>query len=178
MPVISLGGFHWVNVLIVMRLATRQVHIACVHATPDDIVMAQVARNLTMADTGFLAAHGITHLIRDRDGKFPEPFTHILTEAGIETVLSPVKAPNANSHCERFIKSLQDECLDRLWFVGESALRLVLNEYVDHYHRERNHQGIGHVIIEPGSEVNLLEGRLACRKRLGGLLNYYYREAA
>lgn len=177
-PVISLSGLTWVNVLIVMRLATRQVHIACVHATPDDIVMAQVARNLTMADTGFLPTHGITHLIRDRDGKFPEPFTHILTEAGIETVLSPVKAPNANAHCERFIKSLQDECLDRLWFVGERSLRLVLNEYVDHYHRERHHQGIGHTIIEPGPEVNLSEGRLVHRKRIGGLLNYYYREAA
>ena len=52
-PVISFGGLTWVNVLIVMRLATRQVHIACVHATPDDIVMAQVTRNLPMADTVF-----------------------------------------------------------------------------------------------------------------------------
>ncbi len=177
-PVISFGGLTWVNVLIVMRLATRQVHIACVHATPDDIVMAQVARNLTMVDTGFLSAHGITHLIRDRDGKYPPTFDRLLLGAGVETVLSPVAAPNANAHCERFIKSLQDECLDRLWFVGEKALRLVLHEYVEHYHRERNHQGVGHVLIDPGPEVKISDGGIRRRKRLGGLLNYYYREAA
>ena len=50
--------------------------------------------------------------------------------------------------------------------------------HVDHYHRERHHQGIGRATIDPGPEVNLSEGRLVCRKRLGGLLNYYYREAA
>ena len=111
-------------------------------------------------------------------GKFPPPFTRILRDAGIKTVLSPVKAPNANAHCERFIRSLQDECLDRLWFVGERSLRLALNEYVDHYHHERHHQGIGHLIVDPGPEVKLSEGQLVCRKRLGGLLNYYYREAA
>mgnify|MGYP000051507018 CR=1 FL=1 len=177
-PVISFGGLTWVNVLIVMRLATRQVHIACVHATPDDIVMAQVARNLTMVDTGFLSAHGITHLIRDRDGKYPPTFDRLLLGAGIETVLSPVAAPNANAHCERFIKSLQDEYLDRLWFVGEKALRLVLHEYVEHYHRERNHQGVGHVLIEPEPEVKISEGGIRRRKRLGGLLSYYYRKAA
>lgn len=93
-------------------------------------------------------------------------------------MLSPIKAPNANAHCERFIRTLQGDCLDRLWFVGERTLRLVLNEYVDHYHRERHHQGIGHAIIDLGPEVNLSEGRLVCRKRIGGLLNYYYREVA
>jgi transposase InsO family protein len=177
-PVISFGGLTCVNVLIVMRLATRQVHVACVHATPDDIVMAQVARNLTMVDTGFLAQHGITHLIRDNDGKYPPAFERILLTAGVESVFSPVAAPNANAHCERFIKSLQDECLDRLWFVGEKALRLTLHEYVEHFHRERNHQGIGHVLIDPGPEVKISDGGIRRRKRLGGLLSYYYREAA
>ena len=66
----------------------------------------------------------------------------------------------------------------RLWFVGERSLRLVLNEYDDHYHRDRHHQGISHDIIEPWPEVNLSEGRLVRRKRLGGLLSYYYRESA
>lgn len=177
-PVISFGGLTWVNVLIVMRLATRQVHVACVHATPDDIVMAQVARNLTMADTGFLTAHGITHLIRDNDGKYPPAFERILFTSGVESVFSPIAAPNANAHCERFIRTLQDECLDRLWFVGEKALRLVLHEYLEHYHRERNHQGIGHALIDPGPEVKLFDGGIRRRKRLGGLLSYYYREAA
>jgi len=151
---------------------------ACVHATPDDVVMAQVARNLTMTDTGFLAQHGITHLIQDNDGKYPPTFERILYTAGVESVFSPVAAPNANTHSERFIKSVQDECLDRLWFIGEKALRLVLHEYVEHYHRERNHQGIGHALIDPGPEVKISEGGIHRRKRLGGLLNYYHREAA
>ena len=58
--------------------------------------------------------------------------------------------------------------------AGDNTLRLVLNEFVDHYHRERNHQGIGHVLIEPGPEIKQSTGRIQRRKRLGGLLSYYH----
>ena len=63
-------------------------------------------------------------------------------------------------------------------FFGERSLRLAVNTYLDYYHEERSHQGLGNQIIEPGDEVGRDEGELRCRERLGGLLRYYYRDAA
>jgi len=53
-----------------------------------------------------------------------------------------------------------------------------VNTYLDHYHEERNHQGLGNQIIVPGDEVGRDEGEIRCRERLGGLLRHYYRDAA
>ena len=62
---------------------------------------------------------------------------------------------------------------------GERALRHVLNEYVAHYHFERNHQGIGNNLVYPGVEAEIYrEGPVECRERIGGLLKFYYRQAA
>jgi transposase InsO family protein len=83
-----------------------------------------------------------------------------------------------NAHCERFVRSLKKECLDRMIFVGEKSLRTALDQYVAHYHAERNHQGLGNQLIEPEANVGNRDGPIACRKRLGGLLKYYHREAA
>ena len=57
-------------------------------------------------------------------------------------------------------------------FFGESSLRRAVHEYLDHYHRERAHQGIGNEIIHPRRLV--AEGEVCCRERLGGLLKHYY----
>ncbi len=62
-------------------------------------------------------------------------------------------------------------------FFGEKSLRRAVNEFVDHYHSERNHQGLDNEIIEPGDEVGAVAGKIECRERLGGLLRYYYRDA-
>ena len=63
-------------------------------------------------------------------------------------------------------------------FFSERALRTTTNEFVAHFHAERNHQGLDHRIIQPGNEVGQGTGDVFCRERLGGLLNYYYRQAA
>ena len=63
-------------------------------------------------------------------------------------------------------------------FFGESALRRAVQEFVLHYHGERNHQGLGNQLIEAGEEVGRCAGEVECRERLGGILRYYYREAA
>lgn len=57
-------------------------------------------------------------------------------------------------------------------------LRTAVLQYLDHYHGERNHQGLGNAIAIPGEHVGKPDGEIQCRQRLGGLLNYYYREAA
>jgi putative transposase len=63
-------------------------------------------------------------------------------------------------------------------FFGERSLRKAVHSYVEHYHKERNHQGLGNSIIEPSEEVGQHDGEIECRERLGGLLRYYYRAAA
>ena len=92
---------------------------------------------------------------------------------GVRVVLTPIQAPNANAYAERFVRSIREECLDRLI---ERRLIRVLDEFVAHYHGERNHQGLGNDLIARGP----LSGdgtHIRCRERLGGLLLYYHRAA-
>mgnify|MGYP001239534873 CR=1 FL=1 len=63
-------------------------------------------------------------------------------------------------------------------FFGENSLRNAVGQYLAHYHGERNHQGLENKIIDPGDEVGQVAGNIECRERLGGMLNYYYRDAA
>ena len=65
-----------------------------------------------------------------------------------------------------------------MMFIGEAHLQRSINEYLEYYHRERNHQGLAGKIIDPKAELGLPEGKVVRQKRLGGMLNYYYREAA
>ena len=76
------------------------------------------------------------------------------------------------------MRSLKDECLDRMIFFGEKSLQKAAGQFLAHYHQERNHQGLGNRLIEMGEEVSATTGEVQCRERLGGLLKYYHREAA
>jgi putative transposase len=60
---------------------------------------------------------------------------------------------------------------------GEDALRNSIREFLDHFHQERNHQGLGNRLIIPINATVKSEGRIERRERLGGLMNYYYRAA-
>ncbi len=102
----------------------------------------------------------------------------MLEDSGVEPVLLPPKSPNLNAHLERFHKSIKSEFLDRMIFFGEQSLRYAVAGYLRHHHVERNHQGLGNKLIEPGDEVGRCEGEISCRERLGGLLRYYHRRAA
>jgi putative transposase len=160
--------------LCVIDLRSRRVHVAGSTPTPDAGFMAQAARRLTDAVDGFLAGHRI--LICDRDTKWTAGFRRIVEGAGVRIVLTPVQAPNANAYAERFVRSIRAECLDRLILFGERRLLRALDEFVAHYHRERNHQGLGNELITP--EAIAVGGtQVRCRDRLGGLLRYYHRAA-
>ena len=76
------------------------------------------------------------------------------------------------------MRRMKSECLNKLIFFGEKSLSLALTEFTEHYHSERNHQGIGNNIISPGEEVGRTRGDIQCRDRLGGMLRYYRRDAA
>ena len=87
---------------------------------------------------------------------------------------TPFQAPNANAYAERFVRSIKHECLNRMVPLGEHHFRRALKEYVDHYHRERNHQGLGNRLIDRRA-TGRREGGIHRRPRLGVLLNYYER---
>ncbi len=114
----------------------------------------------------------------DRDTKFCEAFREILEDEDVKPLRLPPRSPNLNANLERYFRSLKDECLSRMIFFGEKSLRRADNSYVAHYHAERNHQGLDNKIIGPGSEVGNGIGKIECRERLGGMLRYYFRDAA
>jgi putative transposase len=137
--------------------------------------MRQVARQLVDSVHGF--ALGKTHLIIDRDTKYVDDFRRTLEAAGVKIVLCPPRVPQCNAYSERFVRSIKEKCLSRLIFLSERHLRTTIATFADYYCQRRNHQGIQNKLIEP--PVSLPEvGHIQCRKQLGGLLNYYYREAA
>ncbi len=104
-------------------------------------------------------------------------FREILKENDVDVVLIPPKSPNCNPHAERFVRSIKEECLDRVILFGRTTLERALREYGRHYLRERNHQGLGNSLLEPIPQD--ADGpSLECRERLGGPLRYYYRTAA
>jgi hypothetical protein len=81
-------------------------------------------------------------------------------------------------HMERWFRSLKSECLHRMVFFGQRSLERAVTNFVQHYHRERNHQGLGNHLIDPEKGVGAVAGKIECRERLGGMLKYYHRRAA
>jgi putative transposase len=138
--------------------------------------MSQIGRNLTDMGEGILT--GKQYLIHDRDPLFTAEFLHMIGDAGVKSVKLPPRSPNLNAYAERFVRSIKESCLDRMILFGEASLRKAIHEFMAHYLTERHHQGLGNRLILP--ELGHLEntGAVQRRQRLGGLLNYYYRQAA
>ena len=107
--------------------------------------MQQCARQLTDPLDGFLL--GKRYLIHDRDTKFTPAFDGLLKDRGVEPIVLPPRSPNLNAHCERFVRSIKEEALDRMVMLGEPALSYVIHHYLAHYHTERNHQGLDNQLI-------------------------------
>jgi putative transposase len=84
----------------------------------------------------------------------------------------------ANAYAERFVRSIKEECLDRMIFVGQASLHRAVNQYMEHYLIERNHQGLNNRLIRRSRTVAANDGVVHRRPRLGGMLNCYYRVAA
>lgn len=161
-------------VLFFIHLKTRQVTLVGVTLAPNEAWLIQVVRNVTSG----AATHHIRYLIHDRDPKFTESFDRFFMNMGIEPLKLPPQSPNLNAFAERWVRSIQEECLDQLILFGERSLRHAINEYLVHYHHERNHQGLDNVIPLPDSRLGPWNGNVIKVERLGGLLNFYYREAA
>jgi transposase InsO family protein len=169
----TIGGLVRYLVLFVIALSTRKVEIAGIAPDPGGKWMKQVARNLTDPFAGFL--RNKKYLIHDRDPLFTEVFAQMLKVADVETVKLPPQSPNLNALAERFVRSINSECLERMILFGEASLRHAIEQFVEHYHRERNHQGLANRLIQPDERAGQADGKIHCHERLGGLLRYYHR---
>jgi putative transposase len=173
---VTLSGLVRYHVLFVIDLKSRRVEIAGIGHEPHGAWMQQIGRNLTDAVDGFLL--GKRYLIMDRDPVFTRAFRTMLADSGVKSLRLPARSPNLNAFAERFVRSARDECLSKVIPLGEKHLRELLREFVAHYHVERNHQGLGNKLIEPSNDNSAMAGHVLRRKRIGGLLNFYYRNAA
>ena len=172
----KLGGLVTYYVLFFIELPTRAVKIAGITTNPAEAWMLQIARNLCDVEDGVLRE--ATKLIIDRDTKYSHDWRVWLKREGVEVIRLPPKSPNLNAYAERFVRSIKDECLNRMIFIGEASLRRAIAEFMKHYHGERNHQGLGNRLIsaEPASVPT--DRPVQRRMRLGGMLSFYHHAAA
>lgn len=175
--VLTMRGLIRHYVFFVIDVTTRCVQVAGITRQPDGPWMDRMAAKLTDAYDGFLLGKRV--LITDRDPLYTARFRATLEAAGTSVVRIPPRSPNLNAFAERFVRSIKSECLRHIVPLSERHLRETVRDYVEHYNTERNHQGIGNVIPLPGPKPAASpDAPVIRRKRLGGLLSYYHREAA
>jgi putative transposase len=164
-------------VLLAVEITTRRVHLLGVTVHPAGKWVAQQARNLLME----LSERGdrFRFVVRDRDTKFTAVFDAVFVAAGIEVLTTPVRAPKANAHAERWVGTVRRELLDRMLVFGRRHLQSVLTEYVDHYNAHRPHRSLGQAPpLGPAQPPAAAVGAQVMRRdRLGGLVGEYSQAA-
>ncbi|HIG30705.1 MAG TPA: hypothetical protein EYQ50_24055 [Verrucomicrobiales bacterium] len=164
------------HVLFVIKLAAREVQIAGIIPEPHGEWMKQIGRNLTDCIDGFLKDHG--DLIHDQGSCFTKEFREILKATDLKTIRLPRRSANLNSFAERWVKTIKENCLNRMILIGENSMRSAVENFVEHYNTKRAHQSLGNKMIKPRIEKMPPEGKILRDPRLGGMLNYYHRKAA
>jgi putative transposase len=163
-------------VLFFMELSTRRIEVAGIASAANGLWMSQIARNISDTVDGLV--RGKCYLIHDRDPLFTAEFLAMLADSGVKSVKLPPRSPNLNAYAERFVRTIKESCLNRMILFGEDSLRKSIQEFTAHYHFERHHQGLGNRLILGESTHCESTGEVRRRERLGGMLNYYYRDAA
>jgi putative transposase len=163
-------------VFFFIEVHMRRVVVAGCTAHPTADWVTQQARNLVwrLGDDGVRP----TLLVRDRDAKFTPAFDDVFRSEGVRVVRTPVRAPRANAHAERWVGTVRRECLDWLLIVGRQHLERVLREYVDHYNTARPHQALGLRAPLARGQPSAPSGAIVRCDRLGGLIHEYERHAA
>jgi putative transposase len=162
-------------VLFFIELGSRRVHLAGCTSSPTTAWVTQQARQLSWQIRD--GALPVRFLIHDRDTKCPAAFDTVFASEDMTIIRTPVQTPNANAFAERWIRSVREECLDKLLILGERHLERVLTTYVAYYNRARPHQGIDQQCPVP-LESAARDGSIERRDLLGGVLHDYYRRAA
>jgi putative transposase len=165
-----------IYVLFFLSLASRRVEFVACTPNPTGAWTAQQARNLLMTLDD--RQQPLRLLIHDRDAKFSGGFDHVFESEGIAVIRTPVQAPNANAHAERWVGSVRRECLDRLLIFSGRQLEHVLGVYARHYNRHRPHRSLAFRPPEQAdSSPTPLRAppyrQLTRRDLLGGLIHEY-----
>ena len=161
--------------MVFLNVATRRVWISPATRHPTEVWVEEQARAfIEHAKAEDLQVGLVT---RDNDQIYKRGFDRVMTKAGIRAKRLSLRSPNLNAFVERFIQSIQVECLDHFLVFGEKHFDYLVREYLEHYHQERPHQGLGNRLISGEPPPNG-KGEIHCRTRLGGLLKHYYRDAA
>jgi putative transposase len=162
-------------VFFFIEIGSRQVHFAGCTAHPNSAWVTQQARQVmwNLADR----EPSIRFLIRDNDQKFTQPFDMVFHSEGMAVIPTPYHAPNANAYAERVIRSIREECLDKLLIINQVHLHRVMREYTEFFNTARPHQGLEQRIPVP-KVTPKITGPVGSRTVLGGILHDYYRDAA
>jgi putative transposase len=164
-----------IYVLFFIEIGSRRVHFAGCTTHPDSRWITQQARQVMWdLETGEPI---MRFLIRDRDTKFTDSFDTVFRSEGIGVICTPIRAPNANAYAERWIRSVREECLDKVIIVNQTHLRRVMREFITYHNTARPHQGINQQIPIP-KPILEPSGTVRYRPVLGGIIHDYYREAA
>ncbi len=167
-PIGLLGKVVNAFIFIAIEHDTRRVHLLGITCHPTDAWCANVLRSATMSGEPLARRK---HWILDNDGKYGQQAKAVLDTKLIQTA---IHAPDMNAYAERFIRSIQDECLNHIIFLSEDHLRQATVEYIRHYNDERPHQGIGNVTIGPWQ---IGTGEIVCNQSLHGMLTSFRRAA-
>jgi putative transposase len=160
-----------IYVLFFISLATRRIEYVACTANPGGEWVAQQARNLVM-ELG--EQQPFRFLVHDRDSKFNHAFDEVFRSEGIRVIRTPVQAPNANAHAERWVRTVRADCLDRIFILGRRHLEHVLRVYRQHYNEHRPHRAL-HLLPPKARNPTPLEASTRLRRRdlLGGLIHEY-----
>ena len=160
-----------IYVLFFISLATRRIEYVACTPKPDGDWVAQQARNLVMQ---LGEQQPFRFLVHDRDSKFSHAFDEVFRTEGIRVIRTPVQAPNANAHAERWVRTVRTDCLDRIMILGRRHLEHVLRVYRQHYNEHRPHRAL-RLMPPHGRDPTPLEATARLRRRdlLGGLIHEY-----
>jgi putative transposase len=168
-------GWHMAMALVFINVATRRVWVSpCTTRPTAEWIEKQAMDFLASTESNGQAVSLIT---RDRGGQYGKAFDPVFQKRGMDVQQLVFRSPNLNAYVERFVQSIQTECLDHFLVFGEKHFDYLVKEYVEHYHEERPHQGLGNRLVS-GQPPPTADGEIRCRTRLGGLLKHYYRAAA
>src|SRR5258708_18842703 len=120
-----------------MELGTRRILHCSVTAHPTAEWTVQQFREALPGD------HRYRFVIHDRDSIFSRELDKKVSAMGVRVLRTPVRAPKANSVCERFGGTLRRECLDYLIPINERHLKMTVKEWGTHYNRGRPHSSLG-----------------------------------
>jgi len=176
-PVLTLRGWVDAYVLVFIHLGTRKVFMSPATFNPTEDWVLQQSRNASMwfQDLGIQ----VRHLIHDRDTKYSKRFRAFWKSEKVKCVKTPIRAPQANAYAESCIGVFKKKCLNHFVCVSLDQFDYINRQWLAYYNNERPHQGtdIGNKVLRPDFKPSD-RGKIKREQRLGGIISWYYRDAA